>query len=49
MIEHPYLHELFKAVLLYDSIDAKEVLKQHHKGKLMHAWEIENAYQESGV
>ena len=49
MMEHPYLHELFKAVLLYDSSDAIKILKQHNKGKLIHDWEIEKAHQESIV
>lgn len=45
-LEHPYLHELFKAVLLYDAHDVKKILADKIKGKLMREWGLDRAYQE---
>ena len=47
-LEHPYLHELFKAVLLYDAPKVKKMLAMKLKGsnKLMKKWEFDRAYQE---
>lgn len=45
-LEHSYLHELFKAVLLYDAPVIKEILAGEIGGKLMREWELERAYQE---
>lgn len=43
---HRYLHELFKAVLLYDAPEVKEILGREIGGKLMREWKLERAYQE---
>lgn len=43
---HKYLHELFKAVLLYDALDVKKILAREIGGKLMREWKLERAYQE---
>ena len=45
-IEHPYLHELFKAVLLYDAPEVKKILAREIGGKLMREWKLDRAYQE---
>lgn len=46
--EHPYLHELFKAVLLYDAPKVKKMLARKIKGsnKLMRDWVLLKSYQE---
>ena len=45
-LEHPYLHELFKAVLLYDAPKVKKILAGKIGGKLVNEWELDRAYQE---
>ena len=45
-LEHPYLHELFKAVILYDAPKVKKILAREIGGKLMKEWELDKAYQE---
>ena len=45
-LEHPYLHELFKAVLLYDAPKVKRILAREIGGKLMKEWELVKPYQE---
>lgn len=47
LLEHPYLHELFKAVLLYDDAQkVKDMLAIEIGGKLMKEWELCRKYQE---
>jgi len=45
-LEHPYLHELFKSVLLYDAELVKKKLAVRIGGKLLEVWKLERAYQE---
>lgn len=47
-LEHKYLHELFKAVLLYDAPKVKKILARKIEGsnKLMKEWELVKPYQE---
>jgi hypothetical protein len=45
-LEHPYLHELFKAVLLYDAPKVKKILAKKKGGKLLYEWELFKKYQE---
>ena len=44
--EHSYLHELFKAVLLYNAPEVKKILAREIGGKLMKEWELYKPYQE---
>ena len=45
-LEHSYLHELFKAVLLYDAPKVKKILAREVGGKLMNEWVLVKPYQE---
>lgn len=46
-LEHSYLHELFKAVLLYDDAQkVQKILARKIGGKLMKEWKIDRTYQE---
>lgn len=45
-LEHAYLHELFKAVLLYDAPKVKKALARKIGGKLMNEWILVKPYQE---
>ena len=45
-ISNPYLHELFKSVLIYDAHDVKKLLAGKIGGKLLKKWELVRAYQE---
>lgn len=42
----PYLHELFKAVLLYEAERIKVVLAQKLEGKLLREWTLVRSFQE---
>jgi len=45
-LEHSYLHELFKAVILYDAPEVKKMLAKRIGGKLMKEWTLIISYQE---
>lgn len=45
-VSDPYLHELFKSVLLYEPEAVKRILARRVGGKLLRNWRFERAYQE---
>ena len=50
MISHPYLHELFKACLLYDAEEVVRKLRPYYPSwKLLRYWSIKSAHQEFRV
>jgi len=42
----PFLHSLFKAVLVYDAEEIKGLIKKRIGGKLMAEWELTGVYEE---
>jgi len=50
MISHPYLHELFKACLLYDAKEVSKKLQLYYPSwKLVREWNIKSTHQEFRV
>ena len=45
-LEHSYLHELFKAVVLYDAGEVKTILSKEIGGRLLKEWVLDRVYQE---